>query len=162
MSISIQIHCRFFVIFASLLSTVTACTHDKETFEAYNPMFQVQAKHSDEAPFMSQPITSRLAGQYRHLTPYVGHLILGNQLVQAVIAGVPPLPYQTEEHPLILKLFQKSQDSWLELSELPELRITLRDQQGRFLQPIALNSHLDQQGARLELRYGEADSWQSP
>lgn len=128
-------------------------------FESWDPLFQ-QSKLEEETSLLSQPISSRLTMQYRHLTPYVGHLVLGNQLMQLVIAGVPPLPYQTEEHPLVLKLFQKNKDQWLELQSIPELRLAVRNEHGRFLQPVALNHQQGSQEASLELRYGEAQSWQ--
>ncbi|MFW7379776.1 MAG: hypothetical protein ACOH5I_13265 [Oligoflexus sp.] len=160
MSISNEIYYKFLGIFTSFIILTTSCTQEQISYEVDDPLFQAHDRDEEKNFLVAQPISSRLTGQNKHLAPYIGHLILGNEYIHVVIAGVPPLPYQTEEHPLILRIFQKTKNEWLELENLPELRVALRDGQGRILQPVALNHQMDQSRARIELRYGDANSWQ--
>ena len=77
---------------------------------------QVIASKEYSKPY-STPINKDISQSYTHLRSYEGHLLLGNDFIQLILAGIPGSPSKDMVQPFLLDVFIKKNARWSRYSK---------------------------------------------
>lgn len=95
----------------------------------------------------AEPITSSLFGHYPHLKPYLGHVVMGNDKIQAILNGIPTQQINSPWQLTILTFFIWSNlDGWKEIELVSNLYLKRSHQQKTYFAPFSLDHGVSSDG----------------
>ena len=89
-----------------------------------------------------EPVSPRTVQRFPHLQHHLGQILIGNELVQAVLAGVPPDPGEQPWKESLLEMFYREGETWRRLGPLNgiDLRIQPEGRKRQVFYAIGLDA----------------------